>query len=162
MLFVCCAIWMLGQYRDNESRSYKRFQDIIPIVAGIMLNNIPSQIPKTFRLRYVFVLWLFFCLNWTSAYTSSLITMITTAQQTNDKVISVLILINLHGKCNDFNSQIHTVADILNSGLTPIGSSAFNSHLASLREYDSITYTIRERFEVCSIQKCLTRVANSR
>lgn len=83
---VCIVIWLLAQCKVQEVPCYTRFKDISLIVIGIIMNNIPPKMPKTWRIRIVFILWLFFCINWTSAYTSSLITMITTTLEKDNQV----------------------------------------------------------------------------
>lgn len=86
---TCTAIWFSGRRNPYEVPCYTRFNDICLIVIGIMINNVPPLKPKTRHIQIVFVLWLFFSLNWTSAYTSSLVTMITTTLRADNEVLIV-------------------------------------------------------------------------
>lgn len=82
---VCCIIRWSSKH-DNNEKQFSKWPNIILNISGVMVNNIPKHMPSTPRIRFIYLLWLFFCLNWTSAYTSSLITMITTALRGNDEV----------------------------------------------------------------------------
>lgn len=74
---VCITIWFVANRTNNELHSYMSLKNICFIIVGILINSIPKSVPKTLRIRWIFVLWCFFCLHWIAAYTSSLISMIT-------------------------------------------------------------------------------------
>lgn len=83
---VCATIGYAANWTQYENPNYVKMKNITLIIIGIMLNNVPKIVPTTWRIRFIFILWTIFCLNWTSAYTSSLITMITTPLRADDKV----------------------------------------------------------------------------
>lgn len=85
--FVCCVIRLLTIHVPDEVLDYTILRNIVFNVFAIMINSAPNRVPTTVRIRCIFLLWSFFCLNWLSAYTSSLVSMITTALHTENTVI---------------------------------------------------------------------------
>lgn len=90
--FVWLGMWIVSNVAKNEVTNYTEAQSILLIVFGTLLSCIPKSVPKTGRIRWIFVMWSFFCLNWISAYTSSLVSMITTPLHANQVLCSTLIL----------------------------------------------------------------------
>lgn len=74
---VCIVIWLMAKIAIEEFTAYTRIGDIFLTICRIMLGNIPPRLPRTNLIRFVVLLWTIFCMNWNSAYTSSLISMIT-------------------------------------------------------------------------------------
>lgn len=76
--FTCMTIWLIAKRKTHENDSYRKIKNIVFIIVPSMFNAVPNVPPNSNLIRFIYVLWLFFCLNWTSAYTSSLFTMIST------------------------------------------------------------------------------------
>lgn len=82
-LFACCVVWLLAKFYKTENSPYRPMSSIVFIFMGLMVGNVPIRIPSESHERFVFVILHIFCLNWISAYTSSLISAITTPLHTN-------------------------------------------------------------------------------
>lgn len=76
-IFACVSVWTLGKFATSEYKIFVEPYDIVLTIARMMIGNSPSLCPRTIRLQIVIVLWSIFCLNWFSAYTTSLIAKIT-------------------------------------------------------------------------------------
>lgn len=75
--FACAAVWILGNWSVDENQTFVRLHNILLAIARMMIGNCPPAFPKSTRLQIVIIMWSIFCLNWFSAYTTSLISMIT-------------------------------------------------------------------------------------
>lgn len=76
--FVCMVIWLMARNSRKESPTYTEMHRIILNTIRLMVGNIPSSAPRTPHIRCVVILWSVFCLTFYSAYTTSLVSMITT------------------------------------------------------------------------------------
>lgn len=127
-----------------------------------MVNCVPRLTPTTLRSRMIYFLWLFFCLNWTTAYTSSLITMITTALRGDDEVHVVYFTCNsMH--CSIIYFQVRTIEDVLDLGIAIGGDSATYRYFKYENNLDEATKIIKDRFELCQpLHDCLAKAATNR
>lgn len=76
-VFVSLTVWILGKCSDDEYQTFIQLHDILLVIARMMIGNYPPRFPKSTRLQIVIIMWSIFCLNWFAAYTTSLISMIT-------------------------------------------------------------------------------------
>lgn len=82
-IFISLCIWFFAQATIGESNSYTNLSNIALTIIRILFGSIPPFTPRTYLIRWIIFLWFIFCMNWNSAYTSSLISMITTPIRTN-------------------------------------------------------------------------------
>lgn len=81
LVFFCVASSTIVRvFRDNfrkEHQCYKNPVSFVIITIGILFSNIPAKFPKTKFLKYLLVIWLLFCLHWSTAYSSTLMSVLT-------------------------------------------------------------------------------------
>lgn len=75
--YVCFVIWGMAKIAIGEFSSYTKASNITLTTIRILLGNVPPFSPRTNLIRVVFFLWSIFCMNLSSAYSSSLFSMIT-------------------------------------------------------------------------------------
>lgn len=74
---VCLVFWGMAKVAIGELNNYTRPSNIVLTTVRILLGNIPPFSPRTNLIRIVFILWSIFCMTWSSAVCSSLISRIT-------------------------------------------------------------------------------------
>lgn len=161
-LLVSGIIWCMAKVTGNETSIYTKAHNIVFTVAAIMVSSVPRRAPKAAPIRYIFVLWCIFCLNWMSAYTSSLISMITTPLHKNQAFISIQM--RMCCNCyNDFSFQISTLSDIFNRKMGIGGGPVTYNYFQNEPELDVSSAEIKQTLELCQpLDICFQRVASNR
>lgn len=81
LVFFCAAAsTILRVFKDHfrrEHRCYRSPSSLVLITIGILFSNIPSKFPRTTFLKYLLVIWLLFCLHWSTAYSGTLMSVLT-------------------------------------------------------------------------------------
>lgn len=141
---------------ESERSKHQGLNDIA-LQMWIMMIGIPTKLNlRTSRERIIVFLWALLCLNWYTAYTTSLISRLTTATH-HDKVCFILTLDIYKPKDH---LQITTIKDVLRNGMT-IGMSTATSRF--FRSSDSLDRSILQNFQLCSkTELCIDRVATEK
>lgn len=81
LFFFCAAASSVVKVFDwnfrTEHRIFKQPVSFLMVTVGILFANIPNKFPRTFFLKYLLVIWLFFCLHWSTAYNGTLMSVLT-------------------------------------------------------------------------------------
>lgn len=86
IVFICLVIWLSSKLLHNENRAFTTFPNIIFNILPGVFGVVPNVMPRSRLIRFIVLLWILFGLNWTSAYTSSLMTMISIPLRPQNKV----------------------------------------------------------------------------
>lgn len=82
LLVFFCAVssTIVKVFKRNFRREHKIYRNPISfllITVGILFSNIPNKFPRTTFLKYLLVIWLLFCLHWSTAYNGTLMSVLT-------------------------------------------------------------------------------------
>ena len=83
-VFIVLIIYLAGKLSITDGTVFKKISNIIFIVFSMMVGNSMAKYPKKLLIKIVFMLWAFFCLNWSATYTTALFSMMTTAINKNE------------------------------------------------------------------------------
>lgn len=61
----------------REHKIYRAPISFLLITVGILFSNIPNKFPRTTFLKYLLVIWSLFCLHWSTAYSGTLMSVLT-------------------------------------------------------------------------------------
>lgn len=61
----------------REHNIYRSPISFLFISVGILFSNIPNKFPRTTFLKYLLVIWSLFCLHWSTAYSGTLMSVLT-------------------------------------------------------------------------------------
>lgn len=75
---VCLVVWRMAGKLGAESANLQRLSFTAWNALGMLVGQSPLLRPRTVKVRALVFLWAWFCLHWTSIYTSILISVITT------------------------------------------------------------------------------------
>ncbi|KAK5650340.1 hypothetical protein RI129_001369 [Pyrocoelia pectoralis] len=85
---VSTAIWLLSVNAPNESTSFKTYKSVLQNIVATMLNITINVQPRTFKVRFLFMLYVIFTLHVNVAYESALFSVLTKPKQ-EQKISSV-------------------------------------------------------------------------
>lgn len=130
--------------KEKKGSIFTSLPGILLVIYSITINNSIGKFPKSTRFRVFLFLYALFALHWTTAYSSNLISLMTSPKYTQ---------------------QISSFDDILNYkfgfGMTLSTTRFFektNDHFE-----DEITRTINKNYELCqSAAECLEKIANEK
>lgn len=74
---VCLVVWRIAGKLRAESANLQRLSFIAWNALGMLVGQSPLLRPRTVKVRMLVFIWAWFCIHWTSVYTSILISVIT-------------------------------------------------------------------------------------
>lgn len=139
-LVVSICMWGLSNFENNDSSSYKIFSSCIQNTFSIFVNMAVKVQPKSFPVRILFIIWVFFSLHFSALYQTSLISILTKPK---------------------YEQQVTTIYDIFENDLEMWFIS--NTKQYFLDKSDWVSIQIRKEWNDCEdIEKCLNATAFNR
>lgn len=80
LFFFASASTIIKVFRFNFRREVRCFREPVSflfITIGVLFANNPNKFPRTTFLKCLLIMWLFFCLHWSTAYNGTLMSVLT-------------------------------------------------------------------------------------
>lgn len=79
-ILMVLIVWTVSRAMNNstnEHRSYQQLSEISFLLWNMKIGVNSTVTPRSTRMRIIIYLWALLCLNWNTAYTTSLVSMMT-------------------------------------------------------------------------------------